>query len=121
MARVRARQEGRESRHHRVRTRVVGTTQRPRLSVYRSLKHIYAQVIDDQNGATLAAASSRENEAKPKKTAATCETAKRVGEVVAERALAKQIKNVVFDRGGFLYHGQVKALADGARAKGLEF
>lgn len=106
--------------HTRIRHRVRGTQERPRLAVFRSLKHIYAQVIDDRQGHTLAAASSGE-----KKSAAgnggNLAGAKQVGTLIAERAKANGIKKVVFDRGGYLYHGRIKALADAARAAGLEF
>jgi large subunit ribosomal protein L18 len=95
---------------------------RPRLSVFRSSKHIYAQVIDDVKGLTLAAASSMEKDMRGKlKTGADSEAAKAVGKLVAERALEKGVKEVVFDRGGYLYHGRVKALADAAREGGLTF
>ena len=101
--------------------RRVGTN-RPRLSVFRSSKHIYAQVIDDVKGETLASASSLEKEMRGAlKTGANVEAAKVVGKLVAERASAKGIKDVVFDRGGYLYHGRVKALADAARESGLNF
>jgi large subunit ribosomal protein L18 len=107
-------------RHQRVRLRISGTPERPRLNVFRSLNHIYAQVIDDTVGHTLAAASSLEREIREaggKKT----EQATRVGQLVAQRALARGIRRVVFDRGGYRYHGRVKALAEGARQAGLEF
>jgi large subunit ribosomal protein L18 len=93
---------------------------RPRLSVFRSSKHIYAQVIDDTKGETLASASSREKDARGK-TGANVEAAKAVGKRVAERATAKGVKEVQFDRGGYLYHGRIKALADAAREGGLKF
>jgi len=93
---------------------------RPRLSVFRSSKHIYAQVIDDAKGATLASASSMEKEARGK-TGANIEAAKAVGKRVAERAVQKGVKEVQFDRGGYLYHGRIKALADAARESGLKF
>jgi large subunit ribosomal protein L18 len=97
-------------------------TGRARLSVFRSSKHIYAQVIDDAKGATLAAASSLEKEMRGSlKTGANVEAAKAVGKLVAERALQKGVKDVVFDRGGYLYHGRIKALADAAREGGLKF
>ncbi len=103
--------------HYRIRKKVRGTAQRPRLNVFRSNNHIYCQLIDDLRGYTLASASSRELKEKlPKK-----DMAKKVGELIAERALAKSIHEVVFDRGGYLYHGRVKALADGAREKGIKF
>jgi len=104
--------------HKRIRARITGTPERPRLAVYRSLKHIYAQVIDDRVGRTIAAASSTEKSAKKGGNAAG---AKEVGRLVAERAIEKGIKKVVFDRGGYMYHGRLKALADAARQAGLEF
>ncbi len=107
-------------RRQRTRYRIGQATDRPRLSVFRSGKHIYAQVIDDRAGATLAAASSNEKEAKASKTW-NLGAAKSVGQKIAERALAKGVKQVVFDRGGYIYHGRVKALADAAREGGLEF
>jgi large subunit ribosomal protein L18 len=108
-------------RHRRVRKKVRGTPERPRLSVYRSNKHIAAQVIDDDAGHTLAAASTYEGDAGPSGTNATRESAGEVGRLVAERAKAAGVSKVVFDRGGYLYHGQVAALADAARSAGLEF
>jgi large subunit ribosomal protein L18 len=104
--------------HRRIRKRVRGTAERPRLSVFRSLHHIYAQVIDDTRGHTLAAASSLEEGVAGGGNLAG---ARVVGRLVAERALAKGIRRVVFDRGGYLYHGRVKALAEAAREAGLEF
>ena len=104
--------------HTRIRRRVKGTTERPRLAVFRSVKHIYAQVIDDLTGHTLVAASSNEKSAANGGNVAGAQT---VGKTVAERAKDKGIKSVVFDRGGYLYHGRVKALAEAARAAGLEF
>ena len=104
--------------HQRIRHRVKGTAERPRLAVFRSLKHIYAQIIDDQKGHTLAAASSAEENGA---NGGNIAGAKAVGKLAAERAKEKGIKAVVFDRGGYLYHGRVKALADAARAAGLEF
>ena len=94
---------------------------RPRLSVFRSSKHIYAQVIDDQKGETLASASSLEKEMRTGNTGADIDAAKAVGKLLAERAVKKGVKEVVFDRGGYLYHGRVKALADAARESGLSF
>ena len=112
----------RVARHRRIRKKVSGTDVRPRLGVFRSLKHIYAQLIDDNTGSTLAAASSLSDEFKKKsKTTSNQEAAKIVGELVAEKAIAKGFKQVVFDRGGHPLHGRVKALAEGARDKGLEF
>ena len=104
--------------HQRIRARVKGTQERPRLAVFRSLKHIYAQVIDDVKGHTLAAASSAEANAK---NGGNVAGAKAIGQLVAERAKDKGIKAVVFDRGGYHYHGRVKALAEAAREAGLEF
>ena len=101
---------------------MAGTAQRPRLSVHFSGKHVYAQVIDDNSGRTLAAASTAERSLLGKdKAAANKSTAEQVGNAIAERSLAKKLDRVVFDRGGFLYHGKVKALADAARAGGLKF
>jgi len=112
----------RQRRHRRVRKKVAGTVERPRLNVFRSLKHIYAQVIDDDRGHTLVAASTLDPELRGKLKGLTkTEQAKLVGELLAERALARGVKRVVFDRGGFKYHGRVKALAEGSREAGLEF
>ncbi len=109
-------------RHTRLRKRISGTTERPRLAVHFSGKNIYAQVIDDLSGVTLAAANTTEKDFKNAKTTrANKATAEQIGKTVAERAKAKSITKVVFDRGGFLYHGKVKALADAARAGGLDF
>jgi large subunit ribosomal protein L18 len=107
--------------HTRIRRRVAGTAGRPRLAVFRSVKHIYAQVIDDSTSHTLTAASSAEKSAPVGKTGGNVAGAKAIGKLVAERAKEKGIKSVVFDRGGYLYHGRVKALADAAREAGLEF
>ena len=104
--------------HKRIRNRLSGSTARPRLAVFRSVKHIYAQVIDDAVGRTLVAASSNEKAAS---NGGNVAGAKAIGKLVAERAKEKGIKAVVFDRGGYLYHGRVKALADAAREAGLEF
>jgi len=106
--------------HKRIRQRMKGTGGRPRLAVFRSLKHIYAQVIDDRAGRTLTAASSAEKNS-PIAGGGTVAGAKQVGKLVAGRAVEKGIKKVVFDRGGHLYHGRVKALAEAAREAGLEF
>jgi large subunit ribosomal protein L18 len=105
--------------HQRIRRGVAGTQERPRLAVFRSLNHIYAQVIDDQQGHTLVAAASTEKDLRGK--GGNVEGAKAIGKAVAERAKEKGIKRVVFDRGGYQYHGRVKALADAARQAGLEF
>ena len=110
--------ETRVKRHVRLRHDLAGTTARPRLCVYRSLNHIYAQIIDDVNGTTLVAASSVDMKLA---NGGNIEAAKAVGAEIAKRAEKANIKKVVFDRGGYLYHGKVKALADGARSKGLEF
>ncbi len=106
-------------RHKRVRGKVSGTPERPRLNVFRSETNIYAQIIDDTKGVTLVAASSLEKGFEG--PGSNCEAAKKVGEAIAERAKAKGIEKVVFDRGGYLYHGRVQALAEGAREGGLEF
>ena len=106
--------KARAKRHRRVRAKISGTPAYPRLNVFRSSKHIYAQIIDDVNGVTLASASSLSKDF-------DADGAKKVGEQIAKNALAKGIKNVVFDRGGYLYHGRVKELADGAREGGLSF
>jgi large subunit ribosomal protein L18 len=109
-------------RHRRIRRRVTGTSERPRLAVHFSGRHIYAQVIDDSIGKTVAAASTVESGVKGnRRTNANVTMAEKLGKLVAERSLQKNIKTVVFDRGGFSYHGKVKALADAARAGGLEF
>jgi large subunit ribosomal protein L18 len=108
----------REKRHNRVRARVTGTTERPRLNVFRSLNHIYVQVIDDAQGRTLVAASTLDTDVAE---AAKIEQAKAVGKLIAERAKGAGINKVVFDRGGYLYHGRIKALAEGAREGGLDF
>ena len=116
----RSRQEGRRAVHRRIRKKVSGTAERPRLSVFRSLKHISAQVIDDDKGITLCAASSLE-EAAGVKPGGNVAAAAAIGKLIAERAQAKGIKNIVFDRGGFIYHGRIKSLADAAREAGLDF
>lgn len=109
-------------RHARVRKHLVGGQARPRLSVFRSLHHIYVQLVDDANGQTLASASTREKDiAKGLKSLKTVGAAEKVGKTIAERAKEKGIKQVVFDRGGYKYHGRIKALADAARGAGLEF
>lgn len=104
--------------HRRIRRKVSGTTQHPRLAIYRSLNHIYAQVIDDERGVTLASASTTEKDLRGA-TGGNIEAAKRVGREIAQRALAKGITRIVFDRGGYLYHGRVKALTDAVREAGL--
>ena len=114
----RIRAEVRNAVHRRIRRKVRGTTERPRLAVYRSLNHIYAQVIDDEKAQTIAAASTTEKTLGAK-TGGNIEAAKLVGQTIAERALAAGVDRVVFDRGGYLYHGRVRALTDAARAAGL--
>jgi len=112
--------DSRLKRKQSIRKRVNGDMERPRLSVFRSSKHIYAQVIDDLKGSTVAAASSLEKDMRSK-TGANVDAAKAVGKLVAQRAIEKGVKSVVFDRGGYLYHGRIKALADAAREGGLQF
>lgn len=104
--------------HQRIRRKVRGTTARPRLAIYRSLNHIYAQIIDDDTGQTIVSASTIEKDLRGN-TGGNIEAAQRIGSAIAERALAKGINNVVFDRGGYLYHGRIKALTDAARKSGL--
>ena len=121
-----AKNEVRQRIHKRIRRNLYGTLERPRLSVYRSLNHIYAQLIDDMAGQTVVSANSREGAGKPeagarKKTGGNLAAAKSVGKLLAQRAKEKGLSKVVFDRGGYLYHGRVKALADAAREAGLQF
>ena len=112
----------RKAKHNRIRNKISGTAETPRLNVYKSSKQIYAQVIDDTTGSTLAAASTLDSALKDKiKYGGNKEAAKEVGTLIAKRAVEKGIKSVVFDRGGYLYHGKIKELADAARAEGLEF
>jgi len=116
------RKSARQKRQLRIRKKIFGTSDRPRLSVFRSLDHIYAQIIDDTTGNTLVAASTLDKELKGQlNTGGNIEAAKAVGKLVAEKAKAKGITQVVFDRGGNIFHGRVKALADSAREGGLEF
>lgn len=110
----------RRKRHARVRAKLSGTSARPRLNVFRSNQHIYAQVIDDTNGVTLASASTLDKELSLESTS-NIEAAQKVGELVAKRAVEKGVSAVVFDRGGYLYHGRIQALADAARENGLQF
>ena len=110
------RNEIRQRIHFRIREKLSGTTERPRLNVYRSLNNIYAQVIDDQKGETIASASTIKS-----KSGGNVAAAKEIGKAIAEAAVAKGVKRVVFDRGGYLYHGRIKALAEAAREAGLEF
>ncbi len=109
--------------HTRIRKKMQGSDERPRLNVYRSLNHIYAQVIDDSKGVTIASAStaSGKKEDRKKRTGGNVASAKEIGKLIAQRAQEKGVKQVVFDRGGYLYHGRIKALADAAREAGLEF
>jgi len=109
-------------RHYRIRNKITGTPERPRLNIFKSSKHIYAQVIDDATGTTLVSASTQDKELREKVAELTKEEAARlVGKTLGERAKEKDINTVVFDRGGYLYHGRVKFLAEGARESGLEF
>lgn len=115
-------QLGRKKRHQRIRKSISGNTQRPRLSVYRSLNHMYAQIIDDTTGRTLVSASSLEKDLKDYKGhKGNTKMASMVGSLIGKKAQSVGIKKVVFDRGGYLYHGRIKALADAARETGLEF
>jgi large subunit ribosomal protein L18 len=107
--------------HDRIRKKILGTSERPRLNVYRSLNHIYVQVIDDLHGTTLVSANSAEGKKGEKRIGGNVASAKSVGKAIAERAKAKGITKVIFDRGGYIYHGRVKALADAAREAGLQF
>lgn len=121
---MKKKRERRERAHMRVRTRVKGTAERPRLSVYKSLHYVYAQVIDDGQGVTLVQASSSDPSVRgllDGASAGSLAAARLVGTLVAERAREKGIERVVFDRGGYVYHGKVKAIADAAREKGLQF
>ena len=115
-------EKARKARHFRVRKKVVGTAERPRLNVYRSVKQIYVQIIDDFAGKTISAASSLDKDLKGQiSSGGNIEAAKIVGSLIAKRAVDKGLKQVVFDRGGYIYHGRIKALADAAREGGLEF
>ena len=116
-----ARRSGRIRRHRRVRKKIHGTAARPRLAVYRSNKHLSVQVIDDDAGTTLAAASTNESDLRAAGSGSSVEAASRVGELIAERAKAAGVDKVVFDRGGFAYHGRIAAVASAAREAGLEF
>lgn len=123
MARFKTREARRKARHRRVRKTISGTAQRPRLAVFRSARHIYAQAIDDEQGRTLASASTRDKSLQDKLKGYTGnrDSAVQVGQAIAERLKAQGVTNVVFDRGGNRYHGRVRALADSARESGLEF
>ncbi len=121
MAGYEGKREGRQRRHRRIRKRVVGSAERPRLCVFKSARHIYAQIIDDEQGETLAAASTLSGEIKGEaKVGNKTAVARRVGELLAAKALAASVYQVVFDRGGYKFHGRVKALATGLREKGLK-
>ncbi|MDX2501637.1 MAG: 50S ribosomal protein L18 [Deltaproteobacteria bacterium] len=122
MGSMNIRQQARLKRKKRIRKKIYGTAQRPRLSVFRSARHIYAQVVDDTAGHTLAAASTMDKDAlSGSKFENKVETAKFIGKMVGERAIGKGIKEVIFDRNGFLYHGRIKSLSEGAREAGLVF
>jgi large subunit ribosomal protein L18 len=117
---IKTRREVRQAIHQRIRAKIRGTSQRPRLAVFRSVNHIYAQIVDDSTGATLVTASSTESSLRSR-SGGNVAAAKEVGKLVAERAQSKGIENVVFDRGGYIYHGRVKTLAEAAREAGLKF
>jgi large subunit ribosomal protein L18 len=121
MFKTKTRLERHLKKHMRVRTKIVGTAERPRLCVFRSLKHMYAQIIDDNGGRTLVSASTLDKEIRAEAGGNNLASAKQVGQLVAKRALEKGIGEVVFDRGGYLYHGRIKSLADSAREAGLKF
>jgi len=116
-----SKKQTRQRAHDRIRKKMLGTAERPRLNVYRSLNHIYAQVIDDLEGVTLAAASTAQGKKGERVTGGNVASAKTVGKRIAELAKQKGITKVVFDRGGYIYHGRIKALADAAREAGLQF
>ena len=121
MLRIASKNHTRQRVHDRIRKKMIGTAERPRLNVFRSLNHIYVQVIDDLHGATLVSASTAEGKKEDRRTGGNVASAKAIGKAIAERAKAKGVTKVVFDRGGYLYHGRVKALADAAREAGLQF
>jgi len=121
MSSNRSRQQGRVRRHSRVRKKVHGSAERPRLAVFRSNKHVVAQVIDDRSGRTLAAASTLEADVRSEGATGSVDAATRVGTLVAQRASEAGVTKVVFDRGGYIYHGRIAAVADAARTAGLEF
>ena len=120
---IKAKRHRRQRAHRRLRNRIVGDAERPRLAVFKSLRYVYAQLIDDATGATLAAASSREADLQSglEKSAGSKEAAAAVGKLIASRAKARGIETAVFDRGGFVYHGKIKAVAEAAREEGLKF
>lgn len=113
--------QSREYRQQRIRKKLSGVGDRPRLSVFRSISHFYAQLIDDQQGKTLLSVSTTSKDFTNKKAAGNVQGAKELGKLIAQKALGQKIERVVFDRGGFLYHGRIKAFADGAREGGLQF
>ncbi len=121
MLRIASKNQTRQRVHDRIRKKVIGTPERPRLNVYRSLNHIYVQVIDDLKGVTLAAASTAEGQKGERVKGGNVGSAKTVGKKIAELAKGKGITKVVFDRGGYIYHGRIKAVADAAREAGLQF
>jgi large subunit ribosomal protein L18 len=121
MLRIASKNQTRQRVHDRIRKKVMGTPERPRLNVYRSLNHIYVQLIDDLEGKTLVAASTADNRKGDRVTGGNVASAKTVGKKIAELAKEKGINKVVFDRGGYIYHGRIKALADAAREAGLQF
>ena len=122
MPKIKTKEDARLRRKKRIRKDIYGTAEKPRVSVYRSLNHIYVQAIDDRNGKTILSASSREADVKGKtKKSGNKDSAKAVGELLAQKCKSKGIENVVFDRSGYVYHGRIKALADAARAAGLKF
>jgi large subunit ribosomal protein L18 len=121
MLRINSKNQTRQRVHDRIRKKVMGTPERPRLNVYRSLNHIYVQLIDDLQGVTLAAASTADERKGARTTGGNVASAKMVGKKIAELAKGKGVTQVVFDRGGYIYHGRVKALADAAREAGLQF
>lgn len=119
---MKAKKIGKQNRQERIRKKISGTAERPRLSVYRSLNNIYAQIIDDAKGATLVAASTLEKDIKGTEGhKGNIDAAKKVGQLIAKKAMAAGVKKVVFDRSGYRYHGSIKALAEGSREGGLEF
>jgi large subunit ribosomal protein L18 len=121
MLRITAKNQTRQRVHDRIRKKVMGTPERPRLNVYRSLNHIYVQVIDDLKGETLVAASTAQGKKGERMTGGNVASAKTIGKKIAEMAKQKGITKVVFDRGGYIYHGRIKAVADAAREAGLQF
>ena len=116
-----SKEQARKKRHNRIRKKMFGTTEKPRVSVYKSLRHIYAQVIDDSTGKTIVSASTLDKGTAKSGHGGNAEAAKKVGTSIAQQALDKKIKNVIFDRSGYQYHGCIKALADAMREQGLTF